>query len=117
MLTLLKKIFTWWNQDTFGTRLKTIFFGKLVGDDVPIIKFHKNELKRVMFKDDHFVINDKQFIQLAEGSNLNNWKTLVQFQYKLKSSKIGEVQKIYPSMEAPKVMIPRLKKLIKENSI
>ena len=33
MLTLLRKIFTWWNQDTFGTRLKTIFFGKLVGND------------------------------------------------------------------------------------
>ena len=33
MLTLLKKIFTWWNQDTFGTRLKTIFLGKLIGTD------------------------------------------------------------------------------------
>ena len=33
MLTFLKKIFTWWNQDTFGTRLKTIFFGKYVGKD------------------------------------------------------------------------------------
>ena len=33
MLRLLKKTFTWWNQDTFGTRLKTIFFGKLVGSD------------------------------------------------------------------------------------
>ena len=33
MLTLFKKIFTWWNQDTFGTRLKTILFGKLVGSD------------------------------------------------------------------------------------
>ena len=58
--------------------------------DFPVINLHKNELKRVMFKDNHFVINDKQFVQLAEGSNLNNWKTLVQFQYKLKSSKIGE---------------------------
>ena len=28
-----------------------------------------------------------------------------------------EVQKLYPSMEAPKVMIPRIKKLIKEESI
>ena len=28
-----------------------------------------------------------------------------------------EVQKLYPSMEAPKVMIPRIKKLIKEQSI
>ena len=33
MLTLFNKIFTWWNQDTFGTRLKTIFFGKYVGVD------------------------------------------------------------------------------------
>ena len=33
MLTLLKKIFTWWNQDTFGTRLKIIFFGKFIGKD------------------------------------------------------------------------------------
>ena len=30
MLTLLKKIFTWWNQDTFGTRLKTIFSESLL---------------------------------------------------------------------------------------
>ena len=33
MLTLLRKIFTWWNQDTFGTSLKTILFGKFVGKD------------------------------------------------------------------------------------
>ena len=33
MLTILKKIFTWWNRDTFGTRLKTIFLGRLVGTD------------------------------------------------------------------------------------
>ncbi len=33
MLTLIKKIFTWWNQDTIGTRLKTIFSGKYVGSD------------------------------------------------------------------------------------
>ncbi len=33
MLTFLSKIFTWWNQDTLGTKLKTIFFGKLVGSD------------------------------------------------------------------------------------
>ena len=33
MLTLFKKIFTWWNRDTFGTRIKTILSGKLVGTD------------------------------------------------------------------------------------
>ena len=33
MLTFFKKIFTWWNQDTIGTRIQTIFFGKLAGED------------------------------------------------------------------------------------
>ena len=33
MFTLLRKIFTWWNQDTFGTRIKTILYGKFVGKD------------------------------------------------------------------------------------
>ena len=33
MLTLLKKIFIWWNQDTLETRIKTIFFGRFVGND------------------------------------------------------------------------------------
>ena len=52
MLTLLKKIFTWWNQDTFGTRLKTIFFGKLVGSDDSGNKYYesKNGKRRVIYK-------------------------------------------------------------------
>ena len=29
----LKIIFTWWNKQTFGTFLKTLFFGKYVGVD------------------------------------------------------------------------------------
>ena len=33
MLTFLKKIFIWWNQDTFGTRIQTIFSGKFIGKD------------------------------------------------------------------------------------
>ena len=43
MLTLFKKIFTWWNQDTFGTRLKTIFYGKLVGDDELGNKYYESK--------------------------------------------------------------------------
>ena len=43
MLTLLKNIFTWWNQDTFGTRLKTIFFGKFVGQDSFRNKYYENK--------------------------------------------------------------------------
>ena len=29
----LKLIFTWWNRQTFGTFLKTLFLGKFVGSD------------------------------------------------------------------------------------
>ena len=43
MLTLFRKIFTWWNQDTFGTKLKTIFFGKLVGTDEQGNKYYESK--------------------------------------------------------------------------
>ena len=43
MLTFFKKIFIWWNQDTFGTRLQTIFFGKLVGEDNYGNKYYQNK--------------------------------------------------------------------------
>ena len=33
MLTIFRKIFTWWNRDTLGTKIKTILFGKFVGKD------------------------------------------------------------------------------------
>ena len=33
MLTIFKKVFIWWNQDTLGTKIKTILFGKFVGKD------------------------------------------------------------------------------------
>ena len=33
MLTFFRKIFTWWNRDTLGTKIKTILFGKFVGKD------------------------------------------------------------------------------------
>ena len=54
MLTLLKKIFTWWNQDTFGTRLKTIFFGKFVGKDSFGNKYYesKNGKRWVIYSDE-----------------------------------------------------------------
>ena len=43
MLTFLKKIFTWWNQDTFGTRIKTILFGKLIGSDEYGNKYYQSK--------------------------------------------------------------------------
>ncbi len=46
----LKQIFTWWNRNTFGTFLKTLFFGKYVGVDEFGNKYYKNK------KDDRWVI-------------------------------------------------------------
>ena len=46
----LKVIFTWWNKKTFGTLLKTFFFGKFVGKDKLGNKYYKNK------KDDRWVI-------------------------------------------------------------
>jgi NADH:ubiquinone oxidoreductase subunit len=43
MLTLLKKIFIWWNQETLGTKLKTIFYGKLVGKDSSSNKYYESK--------------------------------------------------------------------------
>ena len=43
MLTIFKKIFTWWNQDTFGTRIQTIFSGKFIGKDNFGNKYYENK--------------------------------------------------------------------------
>ena len=46
----LKIIFTWWNRQTFGTFLKTLFFGTYVGKDKFGNKYYKNK------KDERWVI-------------------------------------------------------------
>ena len=43
MLIFLKKIFIWWNQETLGTKLKTIFYGKLVGKDSLGNKYYESK--------------------------------------------------------------------------
>ena len=40
---ILKLIFTWWNRQTFGTFLKTLFTGKYVGKDEFGNKYYKNK--------------------------------------------------------------------------
>ena len=40
---MIKQIFTWWNSQTFGTFLYTIFFGKFVGQDEFGNKYYKNK--------------------------------------------------------------------------
>ena len=43
MLTIFKEIFTWWNKQTLGTRIQTIFFGKLVGEDHFGNRYYENK--------------------------------------------------------------------------
>ncbi|MDC1280163.1 NADH-ubiquinone oxidoreductase subunit NDUFA12 family protein [Pelagibacteraceae bacterium] len=54
MLTFLKKIFIWWNQETLGTKLKTIFSGKLIGTDSSGNKYYesKNGKRWVIYIDE-----------------------------------------------------------------
>ena len=56
----------------------------------PIITLRNTNIKKIQITDNIYEILDKNFIQLAEGSDLSNWKALVQFQYKLKTSKISK---------------------------
>ena len=49
----LKILFTWWDRQTLGTFLKTLFFGKFVGKDKYGNKYYKNKL------DERWVIYSK----------------------------------------------------------
>ena len=40
---IFKIIFTWWNKQTFGTLLKTLFFGKYVGSDEHGNKYYQSK--------------------------------------------------------------------------
>ena len=48
-----KIIFTWWNRQTLGTFLKTLFFGKYVGSDEYGNKYYKSK------KNERWVIYSK----------------------------------------------------------
>ena len=40
---MIKQIFTWWNSQTVGTFIYTIFFGKSIGKDQHFLKVELNE--------------------------------------------------------------------------
>ena len=54
MLTLLKQTFTWWNHQTLGTRIYTLFFGKYKGKDYFGNKYYQNKSGKrwVIYKDE-----------------------------------------------------------------
>ena len=58
--------------------------------NIPIISIKYDEPKVVKKHKNNFEILDENFIRLANGSNLNQWKTLVQFQYRMRQSELFE---------------------------
>jgi|TARA_B100000959_G_scaffold122964_1_gene129058 NADH dehydrogenase len=42
MISFFKQIFTWWNRQTFGTFIYTLFTGKLIGADEFGNKYYSN---------------------------------------------------------------------------
>ncbi|MDC0344318.1 NADH-ubiquinone oxidoreductase subunit NDUFA12 family protein [Pelagibacteraceae bacterium] len=57
-----KQIFTWWHKQSFGTFLRTLFFGKLVGKDESGNKFYKSK------KDQRWII----YADNIEASKINS---------------------------------------------
>ena len=54
MLTFFKQIFVWWNQQTLGTRIQTIFYGKFVGQDSFGNKYYQSKSGKrwIIYKDE-----------------------------------------------------------------
>ena len=54
MLTFFKQIFVWWNQQTLGTRIQTIIYGKFVGQDSFGNKYYQSKSGKrwVIYKDE-----------------------------------------------------------------
>ena len=87
MLTFLKQIFIWWNQQTLATRIQTTFFGKFVGVDSFGNKYYESKTGRrwVIYKDEidaskipnewyswiHFI---KNLIEKSNNIKKYNWQ-------------------------------------------
>ena len=85
MLTFIKEIFTWWNRQTFGTRIRTLIKGKLKGQDIFGNKYYtttKNELNYLseIYSDIEFVFDNNLCKKIYESDNQkNNIKKIVFF--------------------------------------
>ena len=64
---MIKQIFTWWNSQTFGTFLYTIFFGKQIGKDEYGNKYYKNK------KDKRWVIYNGEINASKITSDWYSW--------------------------------------------
>ena len=110
MLTFLKELFIWWNQQTLGTRIKTIFSGRFVGKDNFGNKYYESKSSKrwVIYNGEveaskipsewylwmHYVSNDKK--------NLNNQKKYI-WQKPHRSNQTGTNNSYYPKKNANEI--------------
>jgi NADH:ubiquinone oxidoreductase subunit len=75
----LKIIFTWWNKQTFGTFLKTLFFGKFVGSDEYGNKYYQSK------KNERWVVyaNVLKQLKLLQNGIYGCIIRLIKFQFKM----------------------------------
>ena len=64
---MIKQIFTWWNSQTLGTFLYTIFFGKFVGEDEFGNKYYQNK------KDNRWVVYNGEINASKITSDWFSW--------------------------------------------
>jgi len=71
MLTFIKQIFIWWNQQTLGTRIYTLLNGKFIGKDDFGNKYYENKKKNkrwVIYKG-----------EIDASKISNNWYSWIHF--------------------------------------
>ena len=83
-----KQIFTWWYRQTFGTFLKTLFFGKFVGKDEYGNKYYKNK------KNDRWVIYSNN-VEASKITLLIFFFELINIYEKLPVNENGRISLIF----------------------
>jgi len=104
MLTFFKQIFIWWNQQTLGTRIQTIFFGKFVGKDSFGNKYYQSKTGKrwVIYKEeiDATKISDEWYSWMHHTKNkIENLHQLKKYEWQKKhlSNQTGTNQAYHPN--------------------
>ena len=98
----LKFFFTWWHKQTFGTFLKTLFFGRYVGSDEYGNKYYKNknderwvvysgEIEATKITSDWFLWMHHTIDKVPNKNNKHAWQKKHQENNFFEGSKIGSL--------------------------
>ena len=103
MLTLIKEIFTSWNQQTLGTRIQILFFGRLVGKDDLGNKYYesKNGRRWVIYNGEieasKIPPNWHAWLHKTVNEPPHNYKPRYDWQKEHESNKTGTEDAYFPN--------------------